>query len=150
MNLNNLPTIKIFFNMKLGTIYIAGKISGLDPKDVQIKFDEAAKKFEQIGFDVIIPVQIVHQYADGFNTDWDTAMELCMEKLTEATHIYMLQDWQDSNGAIIEHEKAKELNLSIIYQKNTSPTKLNYGCIFLLFACFLFWATILFFILKLI
>lgn len=134
--------------MKKETIYIAGKVTGLDAKEVQEKFDAAQEKFIYLGFDVINPVQIVHQYADGFDTDWETAMQLCLAKLEEATHIYMLQDWQDSNGAIIEHEKAKELNLSIIYQKNTSPTKLNYGCIFLLFACFLFWATILFLILK--
>lgn len=134
--------------MKKETIYIAGKVTGLDTKEVQEKFDAAQEKFIYLGFDVINPIQIVHQYADGFETDWETAMQLCLAKLEEATHIYMLEDWKDSKGATIEHERAKEIGIDIIYQKSPTETNYNYSCIFLIIVCFIFWATVFFLILS--
>ena len=32
--------------------------------------------------------------------------------------IYMLDNWQDSNGARVEREKAEELNLTVIDSSN--------------------------------
>ena len=41
---------------------------------------------------------------------------LRLKELESCDAIFMLRDWKESNGATIEHEKAKEWGLKIIYQ----------------------------------
>ena len=123
-------------------IYIAGKITG-DP-DFKEKFKNAAyllefarrdcPKFKQcqscLFYDrdylttcrisSVFPQQleIVNPITFGFeNRIWLFAMVGCVRRLLKCRYVYMLNDWQKSRGAKIEHWFAKLLHKQIIYQK---------------------------------
>lgn len=51
------------------------------------------------------------------NRPWLLAMVYCVRKLMGCSYVYMLNDWQQSRGAKIEHRIAKVFNKQIIYQK---------------------------------
>lgn len=96
-------------------IFISGKITGEHIYECTGKFLKAEIEVIRLGFDKPInPLEI-----DGihFGISHDKAMELCLNKLKTCTHIYMLKDWEESEGAKIEHQYAKENNIEIIYQK---------------------------------
>jgi hypothetical protein len=75
------------------------------------KFNSAKTKLEALGFDVINPLDIVKEKADGFDTDWQTAMRICIAELMTGDAVYLLYDWHYSNGARIEKELADILNI---------------------------------------
>lgn len=94
-------------------IYVSGQITGLDRKEVEIKFQSAKDKITLIGFDCITPLEIC-----PFNKDytWNDYMIEDIKGLFECDGIYMLRDWQESVGARIELAIAKELGLQIFYE----------------------------------
>jgi nucleoside 2-deoxyribosyltransferase len=100
--------------MKKPKIYIAGKVTGLPLHEVIAKFNDAKSKLETYGFEVINPLEIVKEKADGFDSDWQTAMRFCIAAMMTADAVYLLKDWQDSNGARIEKQIADMLNIFAI------------------------------------
>ena len=92
-------------------IYVAGKVTGLPIHEVIEKFNKAQLKLEAYGFEVINPLEIVKEKAQGWDTDWQTAMRLCITAMMTADAIYLLKDWQDSDGARLEHQLADMLKL---------------------------------------
>lgn len=94
------------------TIYIAGKVSGLPHWKAKLNFDRAAKYWRERAYTVINPMEIV---VDP-NTDWETAMRICIKAMMDAGTIFMLHNWRDSEGAIIEHDLAEKLKMKIIYE----------------------------------
>ena len=51
-----------------------------------------------------------------FGISHQEAMKICFNALKGCDAIYMLRDWKESSGATMEHEKAKEWGIKIIYQ----------------------------------
>jgi hypothetical protein len=49
-------------------------------------------------------------------TDYEGWLEIDFAFLRKCDAIYMLKDWEQSKGAVREHELAKELGLKIIYE----------------------------------
>ncbi len=94
------------------TIYISGKITGLDFNDAYKTFLDAQLKHESVGFEVINPMRLNHDH-DG---SWVNYMRADLKALLDCTHIYMLKDWQLSRGATIEFNLARELDLIIIFE----------------------------------
>ena len=94
------------------SIYIAGKVTGLDYQEVVLKFHTAKKILLSEGWEKVVnPVELINnQYAD-----WLTAMEKCMAALSECEAIFMLPCSVDSPGAMVELEYAIEKNLNIYY-----------------------------------
>lgn len=93
-------------------IYIAGKITGLPESEFIPKFKQAETELQQAGWEPVNPCD--------FNLPPHTpsaeAMKVCIPELEKCQAIYMLSDWQDSLGAIIEHNTAKHLMLDRYYQ----------------------------------
>ena len=91
-------------------IYIAGKVSGLAYQDLIQKFGSVEETLTEQGYKVINPIAIIQE-----GIDWEPAMAVCLRELVDCSEIFMLHDWKQSKGAILEHHIAKQLKLKIHY-----------------------------------
>lgn len=92
-------------------IYISGKITGLKPSLYRGKFKVAVKRLRKLGYDVIDPSRM-----DVFNLSYAQYMAIDGILIKFCDAIYMLDNWQDSNGAKFEKEYAESLGLQVIYE----------------------------------
>ncbi len=90
-------------------VYIAGKVTGLEYADVYNKFRVAELQLQAMGFEVWNPCE--HISAD---CDWNQAMRTCLKALMDCDCIYLTHDWNQSKGATIERNLAKQLELEFI------------------------------------
>lgn len=101
-------------------IFISGKITGEPVYECAEKFRYAWLMILEgwNGFchvdSAVNPLELegIH-----FGISHEEAMKICFDALKECTHIYMLEDWEESKGAKMEHEFAKQNGLTIIYEK---------------------------------
>lgn len=96
---------------KRHVVYVAGKVTGLEPEVYKAKFAASKAELEAKGFHVLNPCDFVR---DG--TDWPEAMRFCLSLLSMADTIYLQEDWRDSPGAMIEQAAAVKMELNCIYQ----------------------------------
>ena len=96
-------------NMK---IYLSGKISGTDLSHTRKRFSDVADKLRALGHEVTNPL------CNGLSeTDpWEEHIAKDIINLIDCEGIYMLQGWEDSQGARIEHAVAKEIGLKVMYE----------------------------------
>ncbi len=87
--------------------------------------EEAAAMFAEAeiillarGYNVVNPMRLPHQH-DG---SWHNYMREDIRELCHCNAIYMLPNWKDSAGAVIEYHLARNLNLENIY-----ASKLNFS-----------------------
>lgn len=92
-------------------IYISGKISGL-PNYAE-KFAAAEAELTEQGYDVINPLN--NGVASG--EPWHVQMKADIRLLLNCDAIFMLDNWEKSIGAVLEHDLAFYLGLSITYQR---------------------------------
>jgi hypothetical protein len=92
--------------MKKGKVYIAGKVTGEKYADCVRKFNRQSEILRNQGYIVVNPMELVPK-----DTNWKTAMQLCIHELIECDAYYMLPDWRNSRGAKIERQIAQELDL---------------------------------------
>lgn len=90
-------------------VYISGPISNLPFEQVEEAFNDAEIRLQEQGHEVINPLN------NGVSPDatWVEHMTADLKLLLECNAIYMLKGWQDSKGATIEHNLAKELGFAI-------------------------------------
>lgn len=112
--------------MKSKSIYIAGKVAGTDLFITHSKFAAAEKRLKQDYQKVINPFRIIQElnakmHADGMPPlsddnaeDRRFIMKTCIEMLLECDAIYLLADWQDSKGALIEAQIAVACGMEVI------------------------------------
>lgn len=93
-------------------IYIAGKISGLNREDVIKKFEAAQKSLVAKGHQVFIP-SVLPAYEEVSHEDY---LHICYAIIDVCDAVYMLSDWQQSEGAILEFDYAQQKQKKIIYQ----------------------------------
>lgn len=91
-------------------IYIAGKVTGLHRTEVERNFNTLKEYFTGIGYHVISPIDIV---VDP-DTDWKTAMKICINALLDCDYIYLMNNARLSKGARLEFLIAKEFEIQII------------------------------------
>ena len=93
-------------------IYLSGKISGTDLSHTRKRFSDVADKLQSLGHEVVNPL------CNGLSeTDpWEAHMAKDIIALLQCEGIYMLQGWEDSQGARIEHAVAKEIGLKVMYE----------------------------------
>ena len=77
--------------------FISGKVSGEPYDQVKTKFFLAEYDLLKKGFKVVNPIWFVPQ-----RTEQTEAMKLCIARLLKCDAIYMLRDWEQSEGANLE------------------------------------------------
>lgn len=99
-------------------VFISGKITGEQIDECFHKFAEASldvcglEREDQI-IEIVNPLRLEGIY---FGISHKEAMEICFKELKTCSHIYMLKDWKDSKGAMMEHQFALDNGIKIIYQ----------------------------------
>ena len=93
-------------------IYLSGKISGTDLDYVRRLFDKVATTLQALGHEVTNPLCNGLSEADP----WEEHIAKDIINLIDCEGIYMLQGWEDSQGARIEHAVAKELGKAVFYE----------------------------------
>jgi len=102
------------FWREIKTVYISGKISGLDIKDVTEKFKKAEEILSKAGHDVVNPMN--HQ-SENLNQTWEEYMIQDLKLLMNCDVIYMLPDWKDSEGAKIERLVALSMGMLFLEEE---------------------------------
>jgi len=93
--------------MKKKKIYIAGKVTGEDMAKCTMKFGNAQKEIEALGFEAVNPLEVV----GSFQVTWEEAMKKCIKALIDCDAVYFLEDFRKSSGAMYEREIAIKLNI---------------------------------------
>lgn len=96
-------------NKEKNKVYIAGRITG-DP-NYREKFAKVEAELTKQGYLVMNPAVL----PEGF--DYGDYMAITGSMQRSCGTIYMLEDWEASVGARIEHTMAEALGQLIIYQK---------------------------------
>ena len=99
-------------------VFISGKITGEPIYKCLFKFNEVLLYIMGLEKEDRIIETANPLYLKGihFGISHKEAMEICLEALKDCSHIYMLKDWKESEGAKIEHQFALDNNIKIIYQ----------------------------------
>lgn len=92
-------------------VYISGKISGIENEAPEL-FAKAETELQAKGFEAVNPMTLNHQH----DKSWHSYMKEDVKALCECDMIYMLNNWTDSKGAIIEHTIAMYLGLKVQYE----------------------------------
>jgi hypothetical protein len=93
-------------------VYIAGKITDLDPPVARENFAAAERWMIHAGYEPINPMAKVSEQSD---MTWVEYMIEDIPLLLSCEAIYLLANWQDSKGARLEKYIAEQLGLKIIY-----------------------------------
>jgi len=99
-------------------IYISGKFSNPKPQEKAINIRNAtlmAAKVWNAGFTAITPHINAPQKEDGCTCRYEEFLEGDLELLLHCEGILMLPGWEESPGAIVEHNFANEHSLDIYY-----------------------------------
>lgn len=91
-------------------IYIAGKVTGESLAECTMKFGQAQKEIEAMGFIAVNPLAVV----GDFQSYWESAMKKCVKALVDCDGMVILSDWQESRGATIERQLAEDLDILIV------------------------------------
>lgn len=100
------------------SIYISGKITGLDPRVARELFDQAEAKLREMGYQPINPMALVQEHPEK---KWEDYMLEDFALLLPADGICMLENWKDSKGARIELYIATEMEKKVLMFN--SPTQ---------------------------
>lgn len=97
--------------MRRSKVYISGPITGM-PGLNRAAFDAAATMLRRIdGHDVVNP----HENGLPADAPWEQHMRADLALLLECDTIYMLNGWERSRGARIEHALACDLGMAVAY-----------------------------------
>ena len=94
-------------------LYISGAISGRPFAEVEKQFAEAEERVINWQYVAINPLK------NGLPKDsrWHEHMMADLAMLLTCGAIYMLEGWEKSDGAKIEHTFAIKMDIPIIYEK---------------------------------
>jgi len=99
-------------------MYLAGKISGEDYKNVKSKFNYYMGLYNNMvdynknKVELINPLEHINQ-----NTEWTEAIKKCIEIIKDCDSILFIPDFVNSNGCKIEHYYSTMQNKKIYYTK---------------------------------
>lgn len=93
-------------------IYISGKITGLPLSEVRQRFAETAAFLDEIGFEAVNPLK------NGLDesADWKEHMVADIRMLLDCDAIYMMDNWMQSRGALIEYDIANRLDMDVWFE----------------------------------
>lgn len=93
-------------------VYIAGKVTGLEKAEIFKKFYESGKQLKEQGYTVMSPAVLALN--EGF--DHSDYMHICYAMIDVCDAVYMQKDWQQSKGARMELQYAKDWRRVILYE----------------------------------
>ncbi|MGB5856734.1 MAG: DUF4406 domain-containing protein [Oceanisphaera sp.] len=96
--------------MKL-KIYIAGPMTGR-PNYNRKAFNDMTNCLSQLGHSVLNPAAL------PVGLEESSYMDICLAMIRASTAMYMLDGWQDSQGAKTEYNYAIKLGLPITFENN--------------------------------
>ena len=102
-------------------IYISGKMRGLPEEESRKLFKAAENYLIELGHDVINPWDSEGKKNEQCN-DWDDYILYDLQILKTCDAIFMLSNWQDSDGAKCEHAFARGRGMEIIYEEQPEKT----------------------------
>lgn len=103
-------------------IYISGQITGLPKSEYEALFNDAEKKLRTQGYDVVTPLRVKIDPAEidpkkhTDNEIWKAHLKADITELIRCHAVYMLPNWERSEGATLEHAIAKGLDISVLYE----------------------------------
>lgn len=106
--------LKIFHPKEIKTVYISGQITGLELKEAKANFDKAEALLLEKGFKPLNPMKVNPPLS---GKQWKEYMLDDIVQLFNCDSIYLLDNWQDSKGARIEHFIAQELDMMILTEE---------------------------------
>ncbi len=92
-------------------IYIAGKIT--DNPGYKEQFAEAEKELRDKGHSVMNPAVL----PDGF--EHHEYMKICYSMIDVCEGVYFLRNWQDSVGAVMEHDYASQAGKELMFEEES-------------------------------
>lgn len=113
--------------MEKETIYLAGQITGLRPEEYEALFNTAEARLKAKGYEVINPLRIAAQLKaehpervdPSLHTEkeiWREYLKADIAELTKCKAAYFLPNWEQSEGATLEHRIAAGLSLLMYYE----------------------------------
>jgi len=93
--------------------YISGKITGMEERAKEL-FAQAENEVIELGFEPINPMMLNHQH----DLSWEAYMKKDIKALCDCEAIFLLRNYSDSKGALLELAIANELKLEVIYQQH--------------------------------
>ena len=96
-------------------IYVSGKITGLPLLQADMKFKCAEDAIRRAGH---VPVNPMAIGAVVPGLDWKSYMTIAYGILQDPSidAIYMLEDWKESKGSVIEWAWAQSRGIEVLYQ----------------------------------
>jgi hypothetical protein len=92
-------------------IYISGKITGIED-EAKVLFENAEIYLKSKGYKVINPIKANHDH----DNSWESYMKEDIKLLCDCDEIFMLKNWKESKGAILEHNLSEILKIKINYE----------------------------------
>jgi hypothetical protein len=93
-------------------LYLSGKMSGLPDFGFPL-FHQAAARLRSLGYIVVNPAEL--DEIDARELTWEEYLKRDIRALLDCTHIALLPNWTDSEGAQLEHHVASKLKLGVVY-----------------------------------
>ena len=98
------------------TIYISGKVTDLCEEATEKRFKEAEEYLESKGHNTFNPIEFV-KTGGMYKNDRDSIMRnLIAAMVVFCDTIYMLDGWNDSEGANQELKVARAMNFEVIFE----------------------------------
>jgi hypothetical protein len=107
--------------------YISGKITGLTIEEARENFREASLHARFLGYEPVNPMNIVSDTEEpkSEKDKWSWYMKADLKEMMDCDAILMQDNWEDSKGAIIEHNLAKDLGYVILYKGRHQKTEID-------------------------
>lgn len=91
-------------------VYISGAITGVD--NYLDTFKQSESHLKSLGYEVINPAEILSHLPK--TTPYEVYMNMSYEMLSTCNYIYMIDGWEESNGAKLELEYAREHEIEVL------------------------------------
>lgn len=106
----------VVFQNRMGLqmkIYISGQITGLDLETAKQNFQIAEDYLRSIGYsDIVNPMKI---HPEGNIYTWTQYMRADLKALMDCDAIFLLSNWNQSKGAMIEKRIAEDVELLVLF-----------------------------------
>jgi len=92
-------------------IYLSGKITGIE-NEAEKLFQAAEDHCLEKGYAVVNPMKLNHNH----DKSYDAFMKEDVKAMCDCDYIFLMKNWEDSNGARIEKQIAELLKIKIIFE----------------------------------